>query len=373
MTPFIVACAVMLAAVLTWVMLPLLRPKPPVDVKATRRERGLVSVIASLSISAVAIALYAHLSNWDWKAAETEVAKNAEVDTLLERLEAKLKSNPDDVAGWLLLGRSYSTTGRFARGVDAFQHAYDLTKGENIEAIVGLGESLTLMDEASLQGRAGKLFEQALTVAPNHPKALWYASMAALQAGDLRTGRDRLKLLLAQNPPEELRGILERQVQDLDQQLGDAGQGSVPPVASMAGGGGPQPAGQTQSSAKPSAQPAAAQRSIRVEVTLAPELAAKITGAMPLFILARDPQAGGPPLAVQRHSSTQLPLAIELSERDAMMPTRTIATVPRVQVVARLSRSGGPQAQSGDFFGQADYDFATATGTVSIVIDRTVP
>ena len=356
----------MLTAVLVWVMLPLLRPKPPIDVTATRRERRVVSIVASVSIAILAGTLYAHLSNWDWHAAETETAKNAEVDTLLQRLEEKLKADPNDVTGWMLLGRSYSTTGRFALAADAFQHAYDLTKGENVEAVVGLGEALALVDEASLQGRAGKLFEQALSAAPNHPKALWYSSMAALQAGDLRTGRDRLKLLLAQNPPEELRGMLERQVQDLDQQLGDAGQGSAPPpAAAMAAGAAPKPAA--------GATEGVAQRSIRVEVTLAPALAGKVSGEMPLFVLARDPSAGGPPLAVQRRSSTQLPLTIELTERDAMLPTRTIASVPRVQVVARLSRSGGPQAQSGDLFGQADYDFAAAAGTVRIVIDSVVP
>jgi cytochrome c-type biogenesis protein CcmH len=358
----------MLAAVLVWTMLPLLRPKPPVDAQATRRERSVAGIVTSVAIAGLAVALYAHLSNWDFNAIQAETTKNAEVDTLLDRLEAKLKENPNDVTGWLLLGRSYSTTGRFARGAEAFQHAYDLTKGDNVEALVGLGECLALLDEASLQGRAGKLFEQALTKAPNHPKALWYASMASLQAGDLRTGRDRLKLLLAQNPPDELKTMLERQVQDLTQQLGDGqpGEGAGTPTPAMAAAG-PNPAPATNP------QAGAAQRSIRVEVSLSPTLAGKVSGEMPLFILARDPQAGGPPLAVQRHSSTQLPLSIELSERDAMMPTRTIATVPKVQVVARLSRSGGPQAQSGDLFGQADYDFATATGTVRIVIDGTVP
>jgi cytochrome c-type biogenesis protein CcmH len=68
-----------------------------------------------------------------------------------------------------------------------------------------------------------------------------------------------------------------------------------------------------------------------------------------------------------------LPLTVELSERDAMMPTRTLATAQRVQVVARLSRSGTPQAQSGDFFGQADYEFGKDTGTLNIRIDQVVP
>jgi len=38
-----------------------------------------------------------------------------------------------------------------------------------------------------------------------------------------------------------------------------------------------------------------------------------------------------------------------------------------------LSRSGTPQAQSGDYFGQADYDFDKDPGTLNILIDQTVP
>ena len=82
-----------------------------------------------------------------------------------------------------------------------------------------------MTDEASLHGpRRPPVRCRRSTKAPNHPKALWYGSIAALQAGDLRRGRDRLQLLLAQNPPEELRSVLERQIQDLNQQLGEAGQ-----------------------------------------------------------------------------------------------------------------------------------------------------
>jgi cytochrome c-type biogenesis protein CcmH len=248
---------------------------------------------------------------------------------------------------------------QYALALDAFQNAYDKSQGENVEAIIGLGEALAMTDEASLGGRAGRLFDDALAKAPNHPKALWYGSIAALQAGDLRKGRDRLQLLLAQNPPAELRSVLERQIQDLDQQLAEAGQGA-PAAAGSEGAAAP------------------AQRSIRVAVSIAPQVRDQLkSGSMPLFILARDPSAGGPPLAVQRHSSADLPLTVELSERDAMIAARTIASVPRVQVVARLSRSGTPQARSGDFYGEAEYDFSKNAGaggsTLNITIDRTVP
>lgn len=363
MTAFAILCAVMLAAALLWVTLPLLRPQAPVDTSGTRGERRTASAVVALSVAVLAIAMYAGLSNWDWKAVQTETASNANVEEMLQRLETKLASNPQDVEGRLLLGRSYTAMGRFARAADAYQQAYDLTKGENVEAIIGLGEALALADEASLTGRAGELFAAALAKAPTHPKALWYTSMAALQSGDLRTGRDRLQLLMAQNPPQELRGVLERQIQDLNQQLGEAGQ-SI------------QKGAQTGVSASgPATATAAAtqQRVIRASITIAPQIQQQLRQPLSLFVLARDPAAGGPPLAVQRRSSAEVPLTLELSERDAMMPTRTIASVPRVQVVARLSRSGAAQASSGDFYGEADYDFSKDAGTLRITIDRTVP
>lgn len=363
MTAFAILCAVMLAAALLWITLPLLRPKAPVDTSGTRHERRAASIVVALSVPVLAIAMYAGLSNWDWQAVQTEAANNADVEEMLKRLEAKLASNPQDVDGWLLLGRSYTAMGRFGRATDAYQQAYDLTKGENVEAIVGLGEALALVDEASLTGRAGDLFTAALAKAPTHPKALWYASMAALQSGDLRAGRDRLQLLMAQNPPEELRGVLERQIQDLNQQLGEGEGGQSTQKSAQPGNG----------SAPATAAAATRQRVIRASITIAPQIQQQLRGPLPLFVLARDPAAGGPPLAVQRRSSAEVPLTIELSERDAMMPTRTIANVPRVQVVARLSRSGAPQASSGDFYGEADYDFSKDAGTLQITIDRTVP
>jgi cytochrome c-type biogenesis protein CcmH len=233
--------------------------------------------------------------------------------------------------------------------VKAYERAYELSKGENVDAILGLGEALVMLDESSLTGRASDLFDQALAKAPNHPKALWYGSMAALQSGDLRKGRDRLQLLLAQGPPDELRSVLERQIQDIDAQIGGAGQSAA------AGEGAP-----------------ATTRSIQVSVSIAPEIQQQIKEPLALFVLAREP-AGGPPLAVKRLTSSQLPLTVELSEKDAMMPTRTIGSVQHVQVVARLSRTGNPQAQRGDYFGQADYEFGKDTGTLTIHIDQLVP
>ena len=354
MTTFALVCAAMVAAALLWLVWPLLRKKAGEESIAHRRESRISAVAVALLVPILAAGMYAGLSDWDFDEVDREAATAAEAERVLQQLETKLEENPQDLDGWLLLGGWYVRLGRFGPGVEAFQHAYDISKGENVDAAIGLGEALVLVDPSALTGRAAQLFDAALAKAPNHPKALWYGSMSALQAGDLRKGRDRLQMLLAQNPPEQLRGLLERQIQDLNQQLGEAGEGA-------------------SSEAARASEPAGATRSVRISVSIAPEIQKRLTGALPLFVLARDP-AGGPPLAVQRHSSAATPLTVELTERDAMMPTRTIASVSRVQLVARISKSGTPQAQSGDFFGQAEYEFASGdTRVVSIVVDQVVP
>ena len=354
----------MLLAALLWMVLPLLRAPQDTglatestDLASYRSERRFSGLAVALLVPVIAVLMYAGLSNWNWKAVQMESAQAANMEQAVAGLEAKLKENPDNLEGWIRLGRSYTAMSRYPRAADAYQQAYDLSKGQNVEAVIGLGEALALTDEASLTGRAGQLFDAALAMAPNHPKALWYGGVAALRTGDLRLGRDRLQMLLAQNPPEEIRGVLARQIQDLDEQIAASGNGAAPSAPASA----------------PSAAPAARSRAIQVSVSLSPQLRQRVTGTLPLFILARDPSAGGPPLAVQRHSSDSLPLNVTLSESDAMIPSRSIAAVPKVVVVARLSRGGSPQQQSGDLYGEAEYEFGKSSGPLTIVIDRVVP
>jgi cytochrome c-type biogenesis protein CcmH len=357
MTAFMLIAAVMLLAALVLVVRPLLRPR--VSGEGRLAAEPVAAAIVIVLVPALAAAFYAARSNWQWnRPIDPQEAALLEIQHRVGDLSSQLQKNENDVDGWLQLGRSQVELRQFDRAVDAYKRAYDLTQGENIDAIMGLGEALTLVDQNALAGKAGQLFELAALKEPTNPKVLWYSSMAALQAGKLAVARDRMQLLLAQNPPDQIRMILEREIGDLNEQMAAgssrSGEGNAAGNRVTAG-----------SSDK-------IQRSIKVSVTLAPQLRGSIAGADTLFILARDP-AGGPPLAAVRRASSELPLTVELSEQDAMVPGRTIAGRSMVQIVARLSRSGQPIAQSGDFFGQADYTFDKSSGAISIAIDSRVP
>jgi hypothetical protein len=61
-----------------------------------------------------------------------------------------------------------------------------------------------------------------------------------------------------------------------------------------------------------------------------------------------------------------------LSEADAMAAGLTLATFPQVQIVARISRSGGVIANPGDIEGGTEPLDPRTTSRVAVVVDRIV-
>jgi cytochrome c-type biogenesis protein CcmH len=91
-----------------------------------------------------------------------------------------------------------------------------------------------------------------------------------------------------------------------------------------------------------------------------------------LFIFARS-QEGGPPVAVVRHPAATLPGEFSLGDENAMIPGRSLQDFDVLTVVARVSVSGQPTAQSGDLFGDILFEPAPQTQLIDLVIDEVVP
>jgi cytochrome c-type biogenesis protein CcmH len=223
----------------------------------------------------------------------------------------------------------------------AFQRADRLANGQNVEAILGLAESLFAQDQEQLRGAAGHLFERALQLDPNSQKALFYSAFAALGRGELPVARERLSRMLALDPPPEIRDILEKSIANIDRQSA----GGQPPAADGA--------------------------KVSVHVSLAPSLEGKVKGDALLFVAARDPQSPGPPFAVKRLPA-RFPVDVELTAADAMLESRRISSGQKLEVVARVALGGTPTASSGDPFGQVSYHVGK-DGRLNIVIDRLAP
>ncbi len=346
MITFVLLAAVLTIAGVALIAVPLLKKKP-----VEWSPAPWAALIATGILAIGSAVLYIRLTNWSWQTTTAEDSPQ----TMVARLARKLEKDPQNLEGWLLLGRSYTQLQEFQLATRAYQRADRLAGGKNTEALIGEAEALARGDETELDRRAGRLIEQALALDPSSGKALFFGAAAAMRRGELPLARERFTRLLALDPPDNIKPLLQKQIESIDQQLAGGG---AEPAAGPAGQ--PRVAAATDSNAK-----------VRINVTLAPTLAQSASGSSPLFVFVRDPQRPGPPLAVKRLDS-HFPQTVELTASDSMMPGRAIAAGQKVQVVARIARSGNPVGASGDPFGESAY-LVGRDGLINIVIDHITP
>jgi cytochrome c-type biogenesis protein CcmH len=356
MSSFIIVAALMAAIAATVVAVPLMRDK----------KNRLVGGLAALLVAGAAAGLYPLWSNWDWHApAQAQAIAAPEVAAMMAKLEQHLRDDPNDLAGWLMLGRSYTALQRLDDAVTAYDRAHQLA-GNNAEAALGLGEALSLRAGGEITPPAAQLFEDAITLEPNNPKALLYGGFAAATRGDRALARSRWQALKDLHPPAQIEQMLDARIAEL---------GAVPPVGAASPGtaspvGTASPSGTNASPAGTSASAegsAAAQ--VTVNIRIAPALKSRLKPEAPLFVFAREPGSQGPPLAAKRLTSAAIGTQVQLSAADSMMPGRVLVSGRRVSITARVSFSGQPTPAAGDLYGELGYDVGH-DGALDLVIDR---
>lgn len=277
----------------------------------------------------------------------------ADMPELVAGLAQRLREDPDNGEGWALLGRSYLFLEQPGRAAEAFAKARALL-GDSPDLLVDYANALAMRSGGDFQGRADRLLQKALEQAPDDPRALWLAGLAAAQRGEPgQAGVHWRRLLQQLDPDSEDAVTIRRQLAQLD------GATAEMSVAAAAAGEGP-----------PATPPAAG---ITVEVSFAPAIASRAAPEDSVFIFARAADGPPAPLAAVRRRVADLPLTVRLDEADAMMPGRSLADADRIVVGARVSRSGDPIPRSGDLQGMSGALRAADTGEVRVVIDSVVP
>ncbi|MGH8462309.1 MAG: c-type cytochrome biogenesis protein CcmI [Stenotrophobium sp.] len=335
----------------------LLADVQPPSAPASRQIGWLLAITLSVALPALAALWYWQSESWrlqrdiELVAAHPEQAQTVMIESMVQRLERRLKKTPDDAEGWAMLGRSYFVTQRYADAAAAYRHANDLNGGQSAESLVGEGEALAMAHDRDLTGRPAQLFDAALKLDPDNAMALWYAGLAAAQSGAYATAQADWLKLRAQALPPEMAQALEARLKELSSLSGLP----LPPISTAS---------------------AAAGVSLHVEVSLDPALVRQLPSDATLFVFAKA--AAGPPmpLAVKKFLpgqwSLKAPLEIDLDDSMAMMPQLRLSLFQKWLVMARISRQGLVQAEAGDLQGQIVVDRADAKNTVRLTIGTVV-
>jgi hypothetical protein len=112
---------------------------------------------------------------------------------------------------------------------------------------------------------------------------------------------------------------------------------------------------------------------INLYLSASNELKANMPSNAVLFVIIRSAgPVAGPPIGVRRISNPTLPLELTISDQDSMIAERRISSETELRLQARLSLSGAPNAQSGDWQSAPVTVALETTQPVQLVLDQQV-
>lgn len=135
--------------------------------------------------------------------AAQEQAQMAQIKAMVAKLADDMKQHPDDVEGWLRLGRSYVVLGQPEDAAAAFAQAEKLKPDD---PAVLMAEAQALMAGHSLaepiSDQVVTLLNRIETLAPDEPAVMWYLGLHAAQDGDFATARADWQKVMAKMPAD---------------------------------------------------------------------------------------------------------------------------------------------------------------------------
>ena len=136
----------------------------------------------------------------DVKAAQSMSANDrmAMIRGMVNGLAARLKNEPDDIAGWQRLARSYGVLGELGKAREAYAHLAS-KQPNNVSALSDHASAIarSLPKDAAIPPELAALGDRILALDPGHTNALWFTGMARAEAGDPKGARERWTRLLA--------------------------------------------------------------------------------------------------------------------------------------------------------------------------------
>jgi len=243
---------------------------------------------------------------------------------MAQTLAEKLQDKPDNLQGWVMLGRTYRTLENFDAALRAYDSALKLTDDDDLK--LERIEVIAMQRQGQFEGEPWNVIREVLQRDPQHFGALLTAGSASYAEGKfadaLKYWEQARKPLDANNP--DLEG-LESAIATVRERLGMPPAKVTPAVTSGL--------------------------NVTGQVSLSAALKSKASPNDVVFIYATPANGDRMPLAIFKTTVSQLPFNFTLDDSTAMAPDRKLSAAGEVMVKVRVTKSGNAMPQSGDLSG----------------------
>ena len=265
---------------------------------------------------------------------------------LISAMQTNVYRHADDPDRWMRLSELFLSLEATPSAIEALSRAYRLSP-ENEEIATSYAQISFFANEGRLDANIRRVLQDVLVDNPQHEGAQMLMAMGEARSSNF----------------DEAQGWISRLRNSIAAKPGDHSRA----LASL-----------DELSANINAQKAQAAQGVDVTVVVNSSLLPLVKEDDVLFVAIRDVN-GGPPFAAKR-----LPISvikqgeanISLSDLDAMMPERTLASAreqkTQLAVIARISHSGNAVAESGDLSGNPVV-ISSDQNQVNVEINQQVP
>ncbi|MBC6961737.1 MAG: c-type cytochrome biogenesis protein CcmI, partial [Nitrosomonas sp.] len=295
----------------------------------TSRHGVVAGIIVTLVIPLAAIYLYLVIGDTRGLLPQSQLANatqfsqngaggeegHIDISSMVESLAARLRENPEDIEGWVMLGRSYAIMERFDDASATYAKLVQMVP-DNPQFLSDYADMLAMINNGSLLGKPAEMITRALAIDPNFPKALALAGTLEFEQDKFDQAIVYWERLLSAIPADSR---LHKSVSDSIVQaksLAMRGKGESAPVqlAQNSNVGTDATAG---SSSAEKQEISAGVPSISGSVTLDSSLADKVSPDDTLFVFARASQGPKMPLAILRLNARDIPVSFKLDDNMA--------------------------------------------------------
>jgi cytochrome c-type biogenesis protein CcmI len=241
-------------------------------------------------------------------------------------LRSKLSQQPDDATGWMLLGRVYSSVNRLDSASQAFDKSLEIDPN-NSATLISYSQTLMMQGQESSAHQAKVLLQRLIRLDPENSNAVGMLAVVAAQLGDKALAIKNWQRL------KSFVDISDPNYQLIDQRIAELSESPQKDTLAETA--------------------AAAPTIISINIALDKMLNGKLPKDGYLFVFAQDASgAVRMPAAVVKTRLAELPISIELSDANAMMPTYKLSQLTEARLVARISADENVATASGELQGE---------------------